>query len=471
MSTVTFLPHQKRALESTKKEVILSGAFGSGKTKALCDKAVFLLTRYPHNRGFLCRKTLQSLKTTTLKTLLDGDGDMPPSLPSRFIVSHNKQERLITLVNGSELYYGNMDREFIKSMNLGFAAVDELTELSIDDWKALSGRLRLSGVPIRQLIAATNPGSIQHWIWHRAVVNPPRDKYGNSLVEFITSSTLDNIYLPAEYVENLKNIYFGFYYDRYVLGKWVGADDVVYDNFVVQKHIIPSFQIPRHWKRYRTLDFGYRAPFFCGWIAIAGSDAKEYSPNLKEGDMVLYREIYYTQRTASVNAERVKEFSKYKDGTPEKIVGTVADWDSGDRAEFESKGIYTIMANKDITLGIQKVRERLGNFDETRGNIVPPRFFILEDSLVDPDPKIRINIETGDKNNNPTKAAEEFSVYSWKEGKEEPIDDFNHGLDGLRYFIMQYDLQNIWQDIPFLSIGGKTIGEVEKDNDKNSKEE
>src|SRR5260221_6794224 len=98
MPTINFLPHQRRTLESAKGEVIQSGAFGSGKSLSLCYKVVFLSLRYPKNRGFLCRKILQSLKATTLKTLLDGDGTLPPALPKQYISSHNKTDRLITLV-------------------------------------------------------------------------------------------------------------------------------------------------------------------------------------------------------------------------------------------------------------------------------------------------------------------------------------------------------------------------------------
>lgn len=448
MPKITFLPSQRRALESAKSEVILSGAFGSGKSLAICYKIVFLSLRYPNNRGFLCRKTLQSLKSTTLKTLLDGDGNVPAALPREYIVSHNKQDRLITLINGSEIWYGNMDKEFIKSMNLGWAAVDELSELLEEDWNALGGRLRLSGVPVRQLIAATNPASKQHWIWNRANINPPRDENGNPKIDFIKSSTLDNYYLPPEYIANLKATLFGYYYDRYVLGDWVGADAIVYDNFDSKIHVVPHFTIPKTWKRFRALDFGYRAPFSCTWFATAGDDAEKYGYN--KDDMFLYREIYYTQRTAGVNAERVKEFSTYYDGTPEKIEYTVADWDAGDRAEFEARGIFSKPANKDIGVGIQKVRERLGNNDPTRGIVVKPRFFIFDNSLVEYDPKIRINFQGGE-NNNPTRAAEEFSAYGWKAGKEEPADEFNHALDGIRYFIVSYEGKQGWKDIPFMA--------------------
>lgn len=452
-----FLTHQLRGMESIKNEVILSGAYGSGKSAWLCAKIVFLLTRYPKNRGFLCRKTLQALKSTTLKTLLDGDGDMPPLLPSHLIKNHNKQDRLITLINGSELYYGNMDIDFIKSMNLGFAAVDELTELTEDEWNALGGRLRLSGVPIHQLLGSTNPSTQNHWLYNRAMVNQPKDEFGNVTIDFFTSSTLDNHYLPKSYVQNLKRILFGSYYERYVLGKWVGAGTNVYDNFEPKIHLIKNFDPPKHWKRYRAVDFGYRAPFFCGWFVKVGDDAKEYNEILEPGDIILYRELYYTERTTTINAKQVTKFSVYPDGSSEKFITTVCDWDAGDRADLEAEGIRTIQANKDITIGIQKVRERLGNNDPTRGLVVRSSFYIFEQTLTEYDPKIQLDLDTGSKNNNPTRAADEFMVYGWKPNqkgkiKEEPEDINNHAMDPIRYFICYMDGTAQWRDIEFKSL-------------------
>ncbi len=422
---------------------------------ALCTKVAFLLTRYAKNRGFLGRKTLQSLKSSTLKTLLDGDGEIPPALPDFLIKRHNRQDRLITLTNGSELFYGNVDPEFLKSMNLGFAAIDEVSELTEEEYNAVNGRLRLPHVPTRQIFGATNPASPQHWLYNRFVLNP-RVENGKPMTFFRTSKTTDNIFLPKSYINNLEKTLFGFYHKRYVLGEWVGADDIVFDNFDPRVHIIKSFPIPRHWKLYRSIDFGYRSPFVCVWFAIAHENLEEY--NIKKNDVVLYRELYYTQRTTAVNAERVVHFSKYPDGIPEKYQYTFADWDCGDRADLESKGIKTVKANKDISVGIQKVRARLGNNDPTRGALIEPTFFIFEDSLCEIDPKIKVDIETGKQTNNPAKAAEEFMTYGWKKYndptklKDIPEDIHNHAMDAIRYFFCTFEGGKMWREIPFTTI-------------------
>ena len=166
--------------------------------------------------------------------------------------------------------------------------------------------------------------------------------------------------------------------------------------------------------------------------------------------------MYYTERTTSVNARRVVEFSKHSDGEPEKYVCSIADWDAGERADLEAEGIRTIQADKDIITGIQRVREVLGNVDPSRGFVVRPTFYIFQNTLVEYDPKIKINLETGERNNNPACLKEELLTYSWKTTqngmiKEEPEDKYNHSIDPLRYFFNT--LKKVqWRDIEFLSI-------------------
>lgn len=448
---IKLLDHQRDFVENPANECLFSGAYGSGKSYSLCAKILFLLDRYPRSRGYLCRKTLQSLKATTLRTLLEGDGGMPPVLPGYMIKSHNRQDRVITIYNDSQIFYGQIDLEFIKSMNLSFVAIDEVTELLEDEYNALIGRLRLPGVPIRQIFGSTNPSGPTHWLYRRFLQNKNTDPE----VYVRESSVYDNPYLPKEYVKNLEKTLFGHYYDRYVLGKWVGSELSVYDNFEPRKHIIPDIEIPNNWKRWRAVDFGYRAPFTCGWFAEAANDVE--NTVIKKKDIILYKELYYTERTVTVNATRINDFSKNSDGTKEKILATVADWDAGDRAELESAGIRTLKANKDITYGIQKVRERLGNIDPTRGLLVEPRFWLFQGSLVEADPKIQADLITGKKNNNPTRASEEFMAYSWKKDKdgkieEKPADDFNHAMDMIRYFFSTIDVDKIWAEIPFKSL-------------------
>lgn len=454
---VNLLPKQAEFILDPVKELMFSAGYGAGKSFTLCAKIIFLAQKYPRSRIILLRKTLASLKSTTLKTLLQGDGDMPPVLPSDMIKSHHRTDRVITLDNESEIVYTNMDINAIRSMNATFIAIDEATEFTQEEWDACLGRLRLTNAPVRQLFGVTNPGSENHFLYHRFITNPPRDENGNLEAKLIQGATSENIYLPKDYVYNLQKTLFGVYLERYFFGRWVSSELGIYDNFDFRKHIISNFDPPPHWKRYRSIDFGYKSPFVCLWLVMCGDDVKDYNENLEKGDLILYREMYYTERTTNINAIRINEFSKFSDGDKEKYLFSVSDHDAGDRADLEANGIFTIPAKKDITVNIQKVRERLGNSDPTRGLIVRPRLYFFENTLCETDPKIRVDVSTGKSNNNPTKAIEEMMVYSWKKDKlgrtiEMPEDRNDHAMNALAYAVMAIDGGGQWRNIDFMKV-------------------
>ncbi len=148
--------------KSQATRVMFSGAFGAGKTIALCSKALKLSLDYPKNFGYICRKVRVTIGLSTLKTFLD------LICPKELIASYNKQTGLVTLVNGSQLLFGGLDDPLkLGSMGaggIGFAGIDEAIETEEDDWRMLEGRLRLPGVP-HQIFAATNPGPPSHYLY------------------------------------------------------------------------------------------------------------------------------------------------------------------------------------------------------------------------------------------------------------------------------------------------------------------
>ena len=74
------LPQQMKFLCSEAREILYSGAFGAGKTRAICLRVAMRASICGAREG-LCRKTVVALKRSTLKTLLEPDGLLPPILP------------------------------------------------------------------------------------------------------------------------------------------------------------------------------------------------------------------------------------------------------------------------------------------------------------------------------------------------------------------------------------------------------
>lgn len=224
---------------------LFSGAFGAGKSIALCTKGLRLSLDYPNNYGLICRKVRATLGETTLKTFLE------LVCPRELITDYNKTEGIVTLTNGSQILFGGLDNPLkLGSLNLGWCGIDEAIETGEEDWNMIEGRLRLPGIP-HQIFAATNPGPRTHYLY--------RIFFKEQKGEVFHASTLENPELPQDYIERMKE-FDGVYYQRYVLGQWIGLEGLVYSAFDERICLIPRFEIPKRWLVHSGHDFGSANP-------------------------------------------------------------------------------------------------------------------------------------------------------------------------------------------------------------------
>jgi hypothetical protein len=72
-------------------------------------------------------------------------------------------------------------------------------------------------------------------------------------------------------------------------GDWNGVDGTFFSEFSPEKHIIGGvIQIPKHWTRFRSLDWGSSSPFSVGWYAVSDGSV----PNLPRDALVKFAEWY-----------------------------------------------------------------------------------------------------------------------------------------------------------------------------------
>ncbi len=253
------LPKQEKFLRATEREVLYSGAFGAGKTRAVCMRAVMRASRPGAVEG-LCRKHLANLKRTTLRSLLEPEPGVPAVLPAGSY-EHRIGEQRILLNGGGQIQYfgfgeGESAKTKIGSLLLSGCGVDEAAELTKSDWTMLRGRLRLPVPGLSgQLYAACNPASPSHHLAVRFGLDRVHKPWPGCLA--IRTRSADNHYLPIEYLEDLAT-FVGVARARYVEGLWVGAEGLVYDRWDRQVFV-------RHregpWARIVIgVDEGYRNP-------------------------------------------------------------------------------------------------------------------------------------------------------------------------------------------------------------------
>lgn len=275
------LPIHEAFHRSTARTRIMFGAYGSGKSYGVIAEAIAWMLEQPGIRGAIARKTVPQLRDATEPIFIEM---LPSDLLTRCEIkkSGGHIERII-FPNGSTVLFRSLDDPVKwRSLNLGFIAVDELNEISETDWNEIASRVRQRDITAdakssgysheitrRGMWGSTNPAG-HDWIWEMAHPTSPKKKPN---VESFTSTTLDNPYLPPEYVESLLEMPKP-YIERYVL---CGFDDFagkIYEDWQESTHLVKLPNMSREQWLQQTIwmgmDPGTRSPtagLWCWWDA------------------------------------------------------------------------------------------------------------------------------------------------------------------------------------------------------------
>jgi phage terminase large subunit len=413
-------PKQTEFVLATQKFSCFSGGFGNGKTTAGCLKAL-MLSQFPGNFGLVGRLTYPELRDTTRRTFFEL---CPPDYYDKeYGGEWRRSENHLILANGSEILFRHLDtisEKELLSLNLGWFYIDQAEEVSEAVFMTLQSRLRLNKVPRRYGFVTCNPEP-GNWIYTR-FAKPAQDGTLHKDHAYVTATTRENPYLPADYVPTLLQSYPEELVKRYIEGKWEVFEGQIYPEFDRNTHIIKPFQIPKGWERLVAIDYGMVNPTAALWGAI------DY-----DGNLFIYDE-YYQPGIVSDSAKAILAKSegqeiafwlidpstaaknREKDGMPWSVL-----------EEFEDYGIWATPANREMLGGINRVKEFL-KLDDKRISPVTrtapaPRLYIMANC---------VNL------------AWEFPQYQWKKmhnltnrnEAERPRDYNDHALDALRYMIM-----------------------------------
>lgn len=191
--------------------------------------------------------------------------------------------------------------ELYKSAEFTTLALDEAT---LNDWETvrfLMSRSRCSIPGIKpRIIMGSNPGGIGHF-WAKeyfGIWTPDEPKYRLPEKVFTPEPSEDDpeplsrCFIPAKLSDNpalmendptyRKKLMLLPEHKRRMLldGDWETFEGRFFAEFGKQ-HIVRPIEIPKHWKCYRSIDYGFSDPFVCLWFAAA-----------PDGHVYVYREIY-----------------------------------------------------------------------------------------------------------------------------------------------------------------------------------
>lgn len=271
------------------KIVGYGGAAGGGKSDALLGAAIVYCFTYPRAKVAYFRRHF---------TQLEGPGGavMRSEELLTGVAKYNAQKRRWTFPNGSILQFCYLDRDEdvhnFQSQQFDVQLYDEATQFTWFQISYMQSRIRSArGYPTFAAMA-TNPGGTGAAWFKSNFVNAGEPELPVDVeVEpgrfrthiFIPATLSDNIILEKMdpgYRENLENL--PEHLRKQLLeGDWDTAEGSAFPEFKKSTHVIPPFQIPDDWIRFRSLDWGYAKPYSVGWYAVD-----------HDGRLYKYRELY-----------------------------------------------------------------------------------------------------------------------------------------------------------------------------------
>lgn len=280
----------------------------------------------------------------------------------------------------------------IRGASIKYCYGDEVADWSEEVFELLKSRLDKE---YSCFDGTFNPQYPNHWL--KKFLDSDADIFSQ------TYTIDDNPFLPESFKKNLKREYAGtVFYDRYILGKWVLAEGVIYPMFGPQ---CISETEPREYTDYVvSMDYGIQNPTAmllwgkCGnvWYQI-----KEYYHSGREEKEQKTDQQYYDELEKLVGYLPVRKL----------IIDPSA---TSFIALCNQKKRFSVWrANNDVVDGIQHTAS------------------CLQDGTI--------------KFNNCCKRTiQEFGLYSWddKAGEDKPIKENDHAMDAVRYFV---NTTGIWR--------------------------
>ena len=223
--------------------IIADGSVRSGKTISFSLSFVEFVMHYFNGKSAgMCSKSIGVFKRNVLEPLKQ----MLVALGYSYTESRSENYIDISKGNTSNRFYvfGGKDeksQDFLQGITLCSILFDEaplMPKSFIDQGMARCSETGKDGMNAKYFFSC-NPNSPFHWFYTDFILSV---KEKNGLYLHFTMD--DNLTLSKEVKERYLRMYTGVFRERYIFGKWVLAEGLIYDMFSKENHIINPDKIP-----------------------------------------------------------------------------------------------------------------------------------------------------------------------------------------------------------------------------------
>lgn len=377
-----------------KHGIIADGAIRSGKTVSMGISFVQWAMATFNNQNFaMCGKTVGSFRRNVWGWLRVALLSMGYKIQER----HTQGLIIITFKEHTNNFYifsgkDESSQDLIQGITLAGVFFDEVALMPESFVSQATGRCSVTG---SKFWFNCNPDSPDHWFKKQWL-----DKAEEHKLIHLHFELEDNLSLSQDIIQRYKMLYYGVFYQRFILGLWVIAEGAIYDMFHDDNLYDDEERNPDiAYRRYIGIDYGTTNPMV-------------FLDCYDDGDSLwIENEYYYDSREKGVQ----KTDEQYADDLEKFCGGNRPDYvivdpsASSFKLVLRNRGFRVKDAENDVLNGIRLVSTMLGRL------------------------KLRINRRC-------KKTTEEMRSYVWDykaslHGEERPVKERDHCPDALRYIV------------------------------------
>ena len=265
--------------------LICDGAVRTGKTIMMIVSFLeWAMHEYTHYNFGICGKTVQSAERNIIMPLMQLS-----SIRRRYQIKYNRSMSMLTVRrNGVEncfYVFGGKDESsymLIQGITLAGVLFDEVVLMP----KSFVSQAiaRTLSVTNAKLWFNCNPDRPRHWFYLDWILQAEKHR-----AKHLHFRLEDNPGLTQKAIDRAKADFTGVFYDRYILGKWVAAEGLIYPDVANGQGIVASKDRP-YVKHYISIDYGTLNPFSAGlWGLYKGvwyRFDEYYYPPLPQGFLI-----------------------------------------------------------------------------------------------------------------------------------------------------------------------------------------
>lgn len=375
--------------------IFYGGARGGGKSHLLLYSALENALRYKHFTCAIIRKSAPELYRWFIPEMIE-------RVPAHLFKWNEKRQSAFFYRTGARIDFLGLESDAdmikIKGIPYSYICIDEANAYDVRSIEMARGSLRNAKCPnfVPTMLLTGNPGEKSDLWFKRHFVNPQYEywtkndrKKNKDKFVFVPAKVDDNpdkkfVRQTRGELKSLNDVL----RKQWLEGDWNTFSGQFFSEWDASVHVIPSFKIPRHWRRVACIDEGRGTrPSVVLWLA----------QNPETLDVFVYREL----ATFSKPTTWVQEVIGMMEGQadPETVDTWIADtsmfvsetaseeWKADSPAMiFLRNGIYLTRANKDRVNGWRVMRQWLDWAAMPGGGIErPPKLRIFDtcNNLID----------------------------------------------------------------------------------------